>query len=68
MRAPAAFGLDPRIFYSTFTLLSIHVWLIVHRLGHNPDKDTRFFVQRFYNQFQHDVERRIYDAGVMVRT
>eukprot|EP00200_Dunaliella_tertiolecta_P005632 CAMPEP_0202355546 /NCGR_PEP_ID=MMETSP1126-20121109/10395_1 /ASSEMBLY_ACC=CAM_ASM_000457 /TAXON_ID=3047 /ORGANISM="Dunaliella tertiolecta, Strain CCMP1320" /LENGTH=251 /DNA_ID=CAMNT_0048948179 /DNA_START=292 /DNA_END=1047 /DNA_ORIENTATION=- len=61
-----AFGLDPKIFYSTFTLLSVHVWLIVNRLCHNPDRETRFFVQRFYNQFQHDVERRIYEAGVMV--
>ncbi|KAF5832656.1 hypothetical protein DUNSADRAFT_11401 [Dunaliella salina] len=61
-----AFGLDPKIFYSTFTLLSIHVWLIVNRLCYNPDRETRFFVQRFYNQFQHDVERRIYEAGVMI--
>jgi hypothetical protein len=62
----AAFGLDPKIFYSTYTLLCLHIWLVVHRLGNDPDKMTRYFMQRFYNHFMTDVERRIYDAGITV--
>lgn len=26
--------MDAKVFYSTYTLLAVHVWLIVHRLGH----------------------------------
>ncbi len=59
--------MDPKVFYSTYTLLAIHVWLIIHRLAARNDRDARFFKQRFYNHFQADVERRIYDAGVQVR-
>jgi len=61
-----AFGMDPKVFYSTYTLLAVHVWLIVHRLGHLNTKEPKFFKQRFYNSFVADVERRIYDQGVQV--
>jgi hypothetical protein len=59
--------MDPEVFYSTYTLLAIHVWLVFQRLGHRTDSDIKYFRQRFYNHFQHDVERRIYKAGVQVR-
>ncbi|GAX86487.1 hypothetical protein CEUSTIGMA_g13896.t1 [Chlamydomonas eustigma] len=61
-----AFDLDPEVFFSTFTLLSLHVWLVVHRLGHRNDADIKDFKQRFYALFQHDVERRVHHAGVQV--
>jgi hypothetical protein len=48
----AAFGMDPAVFYSSFTLLALHVWLVVHRLAAENDRDGRFFKQRFYNHFQ----------------
>lgn len=60
-------GLDPNVFYSTYTLLAVHVWLIVHRLGASKDREQKFFKQRFYNRFMDDVEKRIYDHGVQVR-
>jgi hypothetical protein len=66
-RDDAAFGLDPKVFYSSFTLLAIHVWLVIHRMSVRNDRDARFFKQRFYNHFHADVERRIYQAGVQVR-
>lgn len=61
-----AFGMDAKVFYSTYTLLAVHVWLIVHRLGHLNTKEPKFFKQRFYNMFVADVERRIYEQGVQV--
>jgi len=61
-----AFGLDPKVFFSTYTLLSLHMWLIIHRLGSRTDPDAKWFKQRLYNHFQNDVERRIYASGVEV--
>ncbi len=46
--SPAAFGMDPGVFFSSYTLLSVHVWLIIHRLGSKRDRDTKEFRQRFY--------------------
>lgn len=66
-RMVRAFHLDPDVFFSTYTLLSLHVWMIVNRLSARTDSETRDFRQRFYNAFQNDVERRVHDAGVQVR-
>ncbi|GFR53017.1 hypothetical protein Agub_g15709, partial [Astrephomene gubernaculifera] len=54
------------VFWSTYVLLSLHVWLVIHRLRTSSHPDVRFFRQRFYNQFQQDVEFRVYAAGVQV--
>jgi cytochrome b pre-mRNA-processing protein 3 len=62
-----AFKMDPEVFFSTYTLLSLHVWMIVNRLSARNDRDTKDFRQRFYNAFQNDVERRVHDAGVQIR-
>ncbi|KAJ9523848.1 hypothetical protein QJQ45_020045 [Haematococcus lacustris] len=61
-----AFGMDAGVFYSTYTLLSVHVWLVINRMSHRTDKEAQFFRQRFYNHFNTDVEKRIYAAGVQV--
>lgn len=62
-----AFGLDQDVFFSTYTLLSLHVWMIVNRLSAKTDSETKDFRQRFYSAFQTDVERRVHQAGVQVR-
>ncbi|GIL85441.1 hypothetical protein Vretifemale_13960, partial [Volvox reticuliferus] len=54
------------MFWATYVFLSLHVWMIIHRLRNSPSKDVRVFRQRFYNQFQADVENRVYSAGVQV--
>ncbi|KAG2496480.1 hypothetical protein HYH03_005306 [Edaphochlamys debaryana] len=54
------------MFWSSYVLLSLHVWMVVRRLLHVQHPDVRFFRQRFYNQFQQDVEYRVYAAGVQV--
>lgn len=54
------------MFFSTYTLLSLHVWLVIHRLGSHTDRDSREFKQRFYENFQNDVERRVH-RSVSVR-
>jgi hypothetical protein len=57
--------MDPAVFYSSFTLLALHVWLVVHRLAAENDRDGRFFKQRFYNHFQvHGLDK----GGLHVRT
>lgn len=58
--------MDADIFFSTYTLLALHVWLVVQRLGVNTDADSREFKQRFYAHFANDVERRVHRAGVQV--
>lgn len=37
--------MDGKIFYSTYTLLAIHVWLVLHRLQGLTTNDDRFFKQ-----------------------
>ncbi|GLI60404.1 hypothetical protein VaNZ11_002555, partial [Volvox africanus] len=54
------------MFWATYIFLSLHVWMIIHRLRNSPSPDVRVFRQRFYNQFQADVENRVYSAGVQV--
>lgn len=56
-----------KVFWSTYVLLSLYVWLVIHRLRDVRHADVKFFRQRFYNQFQQDVEFRVYAAGVQVR-
>lgn len=55
-----------KVFWSTYTVLSVHVWMIIHRLGRSSDPDVKVFRQRFYMQFQQDVEHRVYSAGLQV--
>ncbi|KAG2432776.1 hypothetical protein HYH02_012908 [Chlamydomonas schloesseri] len=55
-----------KVFWSTYVLLSLYVWLVIHRLRDVRHADVKFFRQRFYNQFQQDVEFRVYAAGVQV--
>ncbi|GFH12944.1 uncharacterized protein HaLaN_08728, partial [Haematococcus lacustris] len=43
--------MDAGVFYSTYTLLSVHVWLVINRMSHRTDKEAQFFRQRFYNHF-----------------
>ena len=62
-----AFHMDHEVFFSTYTLLSLHVWMIINRLSHKTDRDTRDFRQRFYNAFNADVEKRVHQAGVQIR-
>ena len=60
--------MDPQVYFSSYTLLSVHVWLVIHRMGQRGqgDADMKFWRQRFYMQFQDDVERRIFKAGIQV--
>jgi cytochrome b pre-mRNA-processing protein 3 len=67
VHAAAAAFQTGKTFWSTYVLLSLHVWMIIHRLRTCQHSDVRFFRQRFYNQFQQDVEFRVYAAGVQVR-
>ncbi|EFJ50456.1 hypothetical protein VOLCADRAFT_103909 [Volvox carteri f. nagariensis] len=53
-------------FWATYVLLSLHVWMIIHRLRNCGGPDVRVFRQRLYNQFQANVENRVYSAGVQV--
>jgi hypothetical protein len=63
----AAFGLDKSNFMSGYSILSLHVWLAVSRLrGQGPD--AKFVMQQMYDTFQADVERRVYRAGIEVRS
>ncbi|GLC33939.1 hypothetical protein PLESTB_000820200 [Pleodorina starrii] len=54
------------MFWATYVFLSLHVWMVIHRLRNCTSPDVRIFRQRFYNQFQADVENRVYSAGVQV--
>lgn len=38
------------VFWSSYVLLSLHVWMIVHRLRTSQQPDVKFFRQRFYMQ------------------
>jgi hypothetical protein len=64
----AVLGLDPAAFMATYSLLSLHMWLIIHRLKLENRADVETFQQALYTHyFYRDVERRIYRAGVTVR-
>lgn len=55
-----------RDFRAEFALMTIHVWLILHRLRGEGDEGKRMS-QKLYDIFWEDVEKRVYDAGVKVR-
>lgn len=40
--------------------------MVIYRLGRSSHQDVKVFRQRFYMQFQRDVEHRIYSAGLQV--
>jgi cytochrome b pre-mRNA-processing protein 3 len=62
--APAALGLPDR-FAATYSLLCLHVWLLLVRLRREGD-DGRELAQILYEAFQDDVEIRVHAEGVKV--
>ncbi|MEW5316676.1 MAG: hypothetical protein WDW38_008030 [Sanguina aurantia] len=58
------FGLDPTQFFSSFVLVTVHMWMVFHRLKSWEGSDAKYFKQRFYIKYQNDIESRVYDAGV----
>lgn len=55
-----------RVFWSSYVLLSLHVWMVIHRLRGSASPDVKVLRQRFYNAFQQDVEFRVYASGLQV--
>ncbi|EIE25197.1 hypothetical protein COCSUDRAFT_40520 [Coccomyxa subellipsoidea C-169] len=53
-------------FATTYSLLCLHVWLILVRLR-AEGKDGRALAQMMYENFQEDVELRVRAEGVKVR-
>ena len=60
----AALGLPDR-FVATYSLLCLHVWLLLVRLRREGD-DGRELAQILYEAFQDDVEIRVHAEGVKV--
>lgn len=60
----AALGLPDR-FAATYSLLCLHVWLLLVRLRREGD-DGRELAQILYEAFQDDVEIRVHAEGVKV--
>lgn len=60
-----ALGLPDR-FAATYSLLCLHVWLLLVRLRREGD-DGRELAQILYEGFQDDVELRVHAEGVKVR-
>lgn len=60
----AALGLPDR-FAATYSLLCLHVWLLLVRLRREGD-DGRELAQILYEGFQDDVELRVHAEGVKV--
>ncbi len=54
-------------FATTYSLLCLHVWLILVRLR-AEGKDGRALAQMMYENFQEDVELRVRAEGVKVRS
>ncbi len=54
------------MFWSSYVLLSLHVWMVIHRLRGSASPDVKVLRQRFYNAFQQDVEFRVYASGLQV--
>jgi hypothetical protein len=52
-----------REFRAEFALMTVHVWLILHRLRGEGEQGKRMS-QALYDIFWEDVEKRVYDAGV----
>ncbi|KAG6500841.1 ubiquinol-cytochrome-c reductase complex assembly factor 1-like [Zingiber officinale] len=57
-----AFHLE-KTFKTTFSLLVLHMWLILHRLK-EEGKDGTEFGQFLYEIYNHDLELRVFKAGV----
>ena len=55
-----------RTFASEHAMRCLHVWLCLGRLR-KEGEDAKEFSQIFYDAFQDNVERRVYDEGVRVR-
>lgn len=52
-----------REFRAEFALMTVHVWLILHRLRGEGEQGKRMS-QALYDIFWEDVEKRVYEAGV----
>ncbi len=66
-RAPhAALGLDPNVFYNTWVLLAVHIWLILNRLEKDDSRLGKAWKKRVYDLWQEDLRHRMYSAGVQV--
>jgi len=52
-----------RDFRAEFALMTVHVWLILHRLRGEGEQGKRMS-QALYDIFWEDVEKRVYEAGV----
>jgi hypothetical protein len=49
-----------------YTMLSLHVWLLVRRLKEAGD-EGKYVTQVMYDQFQRDTELRVHGIGIQVR-
>lgn len=58
----AVFQLE-KTFKTTFSLLVLHMWLVLRRLK-EEGKDGVKFGQYIYEMYNHDVELRVSKAGV----
>ncbi|WOH01317.1 hypothetical protein DCAR_0520699 [Daucus carota subsp. sativus] len=52
-----------KTFRTNFSLLVLHMWLILHRLKEEGD-EAADLAQNLYEIYNHDVELRVYNAGV----
>ncbi|XP_074591379.1 CBP3-like protein [Curcuma longa] len=52
-----------KTFKTTFSLLVLHMWLVLHRLK-EEGKDGTEFGQYLYEIYNHDLELRVFKAGV----
>lgn len=52
-----------KTFRTNFSLLVLHMWLILHRLKEEGDEGADLG-QNLYEIYNHDVELRVYNAGV----
>lgn len=63
-----AVGMEADTFLTTYSMLSLHTWLLILRLANASNaKEAAAFQQVLYTHyFQPDIERRVYSAGVKV--
>lgn len=61
----ATHGLE-KTFVTHHSMTCLHVWALLGRLRREGE-DAKAFSQMFYDAFQDDVERRVYEEGVRVR-
>lgn len=64
-----ALGLEIGSFMAPFSLLSLHMWLVINRLHQEPEsQDNKLFLHSLYHDyFYKDIERRVYAHGVQIR-